>query len=68
MIQQLVFNIGDTRQSHTITISDDTVCEKTPNEHFFSDLFPVSGLITINPMRATVVINDFNESECGELA
>ena len=67
MMQHLVFNIGDTRQNHTINIWDDNVCERTPNEHFFSDLFSVEGLITINPMRATVVINDFNETECSEL-
>ena len=66
-MQPLVFNIGDTRKSHTITILDDTVCERTPNEHFFSDLFQVRGLVTIDPMRATVLINDFDETECGEL-
>ena len=66
-MRKLEFSIGDTRKSHTIMINDDEVCERTPNEHFFSDLFQVSPLVTIDPMRATVLINDFNETECGEL-
>ena len=69
MMHRLVFNTGDMYQSHTITILDDLVCERNPNEHLFSDLVYVSGQmpININRNRATVEINDFNETECGEL-
>ena len=69
MMHQLVFNTGDMYQSHIITILDDPECERNPNEHFFSDLVYVSGQMSINtdPNRATVVIDDFNETECGEL-
>ena len=69
MMKQLVFNAGDMNQSHTITILDDLECERNPNEQFFSDLVYVSGDMTINidPNRAMVEINDYNETECGEL-
>ena len=68
-MDQIVFNIGDTRQSHNITIVDDTTCERNPNEQFSSNLVYVSGVmpITIDPMNATVVIDDFEEQECGEM-
>ena len=69
MMHQLVFNTGDMYQSHTITILDDLECERNLNEQFFSDLIYVSGQMPINikPNRATVEINDYNETECGEL-
>ena len=69
MTHQLVFNTGDMYQSHTITILDDLECERNPNEQLFSDLVYVSGQMPINivPNRATVVIDDFNATECGEL-
>ena len=68
MMKQLVFNIGDMRQSHNITILNDTVCERTPNERFFSNLTYISGdgPINITPMTAEIVINDFAEKECGK--
>ena len=52
---------------HTITIIQDNICEIDPNEQFFSDLSFISGLqpITINPARATVIIDDSAEPECG---
>ena len=71
VMQPLVFEIGDKNQSHTIPIRNDSVCESNPNEQFFSNLVYVSGLrpIMIDPMRATatVIIDDSNEPECGEL-
>ena len=68
-MHQLEFNTGDMYHSHTITILDDLDCERNPNEQFFSDLVYVSGQmpIKIDPNRATVMIDDFNETECGEL-
>ena len=64
--EQLVFNTGDERQCHTITIVDDDDCEQ-PAENFFSDLRLYSGqqFITIYPARAQVIIDDDNEPECG---
>ena len=69
MMHDLVFNIGDMNQNYTITILDDLECEINPNERFFSDLVYVSGdmPIDIDPNRAMVEINDFNERECGKL-
>ena len=71
VMPQLVFEKGDKNQSHTIPIHNDTVCESNPNEQFSSNLVYVSGLrpIMIDPMRATatVIIDDTNEPECGEL-
>ena len=68
MMQQLVFNTGDIIQSHAITILNDTVCERVPNEHFFFNLNYISGEmpITINSTRAEIVIDDFAEKECGK--
>jgi len=65
--EPLVFNTGDMRMCHTITIRDDSECEIDPNdEQFFSDLSYVSGSqpISIDPDRATVIINDAVEPEC----
>ena len=68
MMQQLVFNIGDIRQNYIITILNDTECERDSNEQLFSNLNYITGKmpITINPMRAEVVIDDFDEKECGK--
>ena len=65
--EALVFNTGDMLVCHTITIIDDNECEIDPNEQFFSDLFFVSGSQpTIDPDRATVIINDTVEPECSK--
>ena len=68
MNEELVFNVGDSRVCHTVTITNDSICEIDPNEQFFSDLSYVSGEepITIDPVRATVIINDTAEPECGK--
>ena len=65
---ELVFNTGDMRQCHDVIIEDDQLCEQ-PAENFFSDLSYVSGqqVVTINPDRTTVVIDDDNEPECGKI-
>ena len=64
--EQLVFNTGDTRVCHSITILQDNVCESDPNEYFFSNLSYVSGVqpISIDPPTAQVIIDDTNEPEC----
>ena len=61
-----MFSRNDTRVCHTIDILQDTICEIGPNEHFFSDLSYVSGLLPINisPPTARVVIDDSMEEEC----
>lgn len=61
-----MFNRGDIRVCHTIDILQDSICEDDPNEHFFSDLSYVSGVlpITINPPTAEVIIDDSDELEC----
>ena len=68
MNEQLVFGLGETRVCHTITITNDNICESDPNEFFFSDLSYVSGIqpIAIDPSRAQVIIDDTNEPECGK--
>ena len=61
--EQLVFNTGDDRQCHTVTIVNDNICEK----HFLSDLAYVSGqqVITLDPAQARVVIV-VDGDDCGE--
>ena len=38
------FNVGDTFQTHTISINDDMDCEDEPNE-IFSQLLPVATVL-----------------------
>ena len=61
------FNVGDTYQTHTIIINDDDECENNPNV-FFSNLALNDGVQPINVInpRATVIIDDSEESECSE--
>ena len=65
---ELVFNTGDDKQCHDVIINDDQLCEQ-PAEDFFSDLYYVSGqqVVTINPVRTTVFIDDDDELECGKI-
>ena len=67
--QIIQFNRGDVTQTHTITINDDDLCEKDPNENFFLNIVLASGIPDINVTvpRATVTINDTAEPECGKL-
>ena len=66
--QLIQFNAGDVIQMHTIDIIDDDECEKDPNETFFSDITLDSGIpeISVTVPRATVIINDTAEPECGK--
>ena len=66
--QLLVFNLGDERVTHTITISQDNECEDDPLENFFSNLALVSGVqsIAVIRPRAQVNINDTLERECSK--
>ena len=66
--KQLVFNAGDDRQCHTINNVDDNDCEQPP-ENLFTDLCYVSGqqVVTINPVRTTVFIDNDNEPEYGKI-
>ena len=66
--EQLVFNTGDDKQCYTVNIVNDDDCEQ-PAENFLSDLSYVSGqqVVTIDPNRTTVVIDDDTEPECGTI-
>ena len=66
--QIIQFNRGDVTQTHTITINDDDLCEKGPNENLLSNIALASGIPDINVTvpRATVTIDDTAEPECGK--
>ena len=63
----LSFNTGVRLRCHTVQINDDDLCEQ-PAGDVFLQLSYVLGLmpITVNPDMARVIINDDDESECGE--
>ena len=65
---QLIFQEGDVRVCHDITITNDDKCE-VPNEYFFSILEYDSGdlLVNITHRRTQVIIIDTAEPECGKL-
>ena len=63
------FNIGDTRQTHTITINQDEICEDERLESLFSiiTLEDVSGgSVRVIQPQAIVYIDDSDEPECGK--
>ena len=67
--QIIQFNTGDVTQNHTITINDDDVCEKDPNENFFSNIALASGIpdIDVTVPRAAVTIDDTTKVECSKI-
>ena len=64
----LEFNAGETRQCYSININQDDICEIDPNESFTVSLQYESGTqpILVEPDVADVLINDNDETECGE--
>ena len=64
----LAFAVGDSRSCHTVDIINNNECEET-TEHFFANLFYVSGIQNINIVqdRTQVLIEDSNEPGCSEL-
>ena len=64
----LIFNMGDERVTHTITVNQDDECKEDPYKDFFSNLALVSGVqpITVIRPRAQIIINDSLEPECGK--
>ena len=66
----MTFALGEDRVCHTITTTEDILCESHPeNEDFFSDLALVMGFdVTIIPSTARVIIDDTNEPECRKFA
>ena len=66
--QLLVFNLGDERVTHTITINQDNECEDDSSEDFFSNLAHVSGVqpITVIRPHSQVIIDDTLEPECSK--
>ena len=66
--QIITFEAGVVTRMHRIIINNDTECEIIPeNENFFSTLALNSGIpdIFVTEPRATVIINDTAEPECG---
>ena len=62
-----MLNYGETRVCYIVSILQDSICENTTNERFFSDLAYVSGLqLTIDPSTVQVFIDDTEEPECGK--
>ena len=49
-------------------MNDDESCEKVPNENFFSNTILNSGIpdILVTIPRATIIIDDTAEPECGK--
>ena len=66
--QLIQFNAGDVTQMYTILINDDDSCEKVPNENFFSNTILNRGIpdILLTIPRATIIIDDTAEPECGK--
>ena len=61
-------NAGDVTQMYTILMNDDDSCEKVPNENFFSNTILNRGIpdILLTIPRATIIIDDTAEPECGK--
>ena len=53
---------------YTILINDDESCEKVPNENLFSNTILNRGIpgILVTIPRATIIIDDTAEPECGK--
>ena len=66
--QIVQFQRGDISKTHTVAIVDDVECEIVPNEYFPSYITLDSRIpsITVTNPRATVVILDNDEPECGK--
>ena len=66
--EPLAFAKGQSRECHTMLITQDDICDNDRIEDFFSDLAYVSGIMPINidPPRTRVIIDDTNEPECGK--
>ena len=59
----LPFNIGDSRQCHSVRIVDDGIYESEV-EQFLSNMALVSGTrVTVDPESARVIIDDNDECE-----
>ena len=64
----LAFSRGDSRSCHTVNIVQNSVCEYSNPEDFSANLVYVSGIQNIKLVqnRTQVLIDDFEEPECGE--
>ena len=62
----LIFGVGNHRVCHNIQTLNDSLCELSPTEYFFSYLEHESGEMPVflNPDHARIIIND--ASECGK--
>ena len=63
-----MFARGDSRMCQAVDIVQNSVCEHPNPEDFFANLVYVSGIHNINIVqgRTRVLIDDFEEPECGE--
>ena len=62
------FNPGDMTYTFTVRIEQDSLCEDSPTEYFYSTLSleSPSHRIILSPPQATVIINDSLEAECSK--
>ena len=64
----IIFTAGQMTASHTIVINQDSLCEDSPNENFFSTIALNSGQQQVNVVtpRAEITIDDSAEPECSK--
>lgn len=64
----LLFQVGDIRKCHNITVHDDDTCEwlNGTDEHFTANLVVTSGSdIATGQQQSHIHIDDSSETECG---
>ena len=61
--ETITFRTGQVRATHTITINQDDICEKSPNENFFVAINSTNDLLIIR-RRTEVIIDDSECSKC----
>ena len=65
-VEELEFNVGDTRVCHRVIIIDDNLCERN-SENFLSSLSDASGSFIVFDFVVTeITIEDEMEPECGQ--
>ena len=62
----ITFTTGQVRATHTIIISQDDICEDSPNENFFIALNSDLPMINLIDRRTQIIIDDSAESECSK--
>ena len=64
------FAEGQSTRTFTISVINDTQCNKDPNKQFFASLSAIAGIqfINITVSEATITIDDSSEPECGQFS